>query len=72
MNNIPGIPAGKPPAPPGGEDIVDKGLKKVEQKLTKGKGDPNKTGGLREKATDKAREAVEKATGKKIPEKISR
>jgi len=56
------------------EDKVDTMLDKVEAKLAGQHGMPNPSGSLRgvnEKITDAAREAVEKATGKKIPANIS-
>ncbi|KAF2859591.1 hypothetical protein K470DRAFT_271469 [Piedraia hortae CBS 480.64] len=52
----------------GKKDYVDKGLDSIERKLGQ---DPNKLRFFNEKATDKARQMFEKATGKKVPSKIS-
>jgi len=57
------------PANPGGDDYVDKGVAAAQKKF--GLGDPAKTRGVTEKITDKLRELFEKATGKKVPSKIS-
>ncbi|KAJ5793416.1 hypothetical protein N7457_000015 [Penicillium paradoxum] len=55
----------------GQEDYVDKALDSVEKKFGGGKIDPVKMRSTNEKITDTARGQFEKATGKKVPEKIS-
>ncbi|CAG7988655.1 unnamed protein product [Penicillium olsonii] len=55
----------------GQEDYVDKGLDAVEKKFGGGKVDPAKMRSTNEKITDAGREQFEKATGKKVPSKIS-
>jgi len=57
-----------------GEDSVDKALDKVEGKFAAqhGMADPSaKMRGTNEKITDKARNVLEKVTGKHIPDKVS-
>ncbi|KJX97699.1 hypothetical protein TI39_contig469g00002 [Zymoseptoria brevis] len=62
--------AGAPPK----KDYLDKALEKLESMIGKKSGkniDPNKYSKQNEKITDKIRQMVEKATGKKIPAKVS-
>ncbi|KAH1522874.1 hypothetical protein KXX29_009365 [Aspergillus fumigatus] len=53
------------------EDLLDKGLDALEQRLGGGKIDPAQLRSTNEKITDAAREQFEKATGYKVPEKFS-
>ncbi|KAF2737940.1 hypothetical protein EJ04DRAFT_421793, partial [Polyplosphaeria fusca] len=54
------------------EDYVDKGLNAAEKKFGGAWGqDAHKNRAVNEKITDGARDMFEKATGKKVPEKIS-
>ncbi|GIJ88069.1 hypothetical protein Asppvi_006985 [Aspergillus pseudoviridinutans] len=53
------------------EDYVDRGLDYAEQRVGGGKVDSAKMRSTNEKITDTAREKFEKATGRKVPEKIS-
>ncbi|MCJ1365936.1 hypothetical protein MMC16_005061 [Acarospora aff. strigata] len=53
------------------EDYLDKGLDAAEKKFGGGKINPEQSRGMNEKVTDGARGMLEKATGKKAPEKFS-
>ncbi|KAI4124031.1 MAG: hypothetical protein LQ347_005898 [Umbilicaria vellea] len=55
----------------GKEDYADKGLDFAEKKFGGGKINPEQKRGMNEKVTDGARGMFEKATGKKVSDKIS-
>ncbi|KAF2267641.1 hypothetical protein CC78DRAFT_577023 [Lojkania enalia] len=55
------------------EDYLDKGLDAVEKKFGGSWGqDTEKNRAMNEKITDGARNMFEKATGKEVPEKVSK
>ncbi|KAF2225233.1 hypothetical protein BDZ85DRAFT_259866 [Elsinoe ampelina] len=65
---VSGQPSGSKPVDPNQKDYGDKGLDSLERRAGQ---NPDKLRSVNEKVTDSARGAFEKATGKKVPDKVS-
>ncbi|KAG8629347.1 hypothetical protein KVT40_003212 [Elsinoe batatas] len=65
---VSGHSSGSKPVDPNQKDYGDKGLDSLERRAGQ---NPDKLRSVNEKVTDSARGAFEKATGKKVPDKVS-